>query len=734
MSYTEAQLWELMNEADEMAYGPGHIALVEQIVAHADALRLPKLGFVARREAIGGYRHLGESTKALVAFAWCVTEFDRDPTAYEEHYNDLLWDFKFAVGALTRSPEVPLDRTYAVLDDMQRRWVETGHSLHAVYSHRHRVARHLGDFDTAARYYELWCAATRDDLSDCGGCDPEMKAYWLKLVGRDEDAVAMGNTVLSGQWTCSEQPQSMLTTLMIPYLRTGRLDEARDAHHRAYRVHRTRAGDLAEVGEHIEFCARTGNEARALELVERHIGWLDRAPLPWDTMIFVASAALALRRAQARNPGEELTVFRPGTDEREAGRLSATALADQLATQATEIAGRFDRRNGTDHVGGQVRALLDAEPLVDHLPLSRPTPSSLRPSSTLDTPVATPTDTTLSGRSMAVADLFSKTAGAAPPSELDYDEAVQLAQTEQAAQAVRVLAEAVADRTARGDGAGAADARHNLAIAYLNAGKAQDAAEVAEEELAYRLRAQAHPEMPAPATPTRRLLTAIYLELGQPMEAIAQIDATAEDCRRIGDDAGAAGLSEQAGDILDRLDHDEEAAARYLVAAERFAEADRPFDEIRNRRQHAVSLTWVHGADRGLAALAIAGSLLEQLTGDERGVAWERAKHAFDEARIRWRAAQHGLAAQLAGQAADAWRTIDELRGASEACALQARLLLDGGQAAEAEITIRQALAELPDPQRRPTFVSVLDAALRAQARVADADACWAEYGLSNPE
>jgi tetratricopeptide (TPR) repeat protein len=735
VSYTEAQLWDLMEQVDAMPYGPGHIALVERVIAHADALHLSELGFVARMEALRGYRQLGEPTKALVVFAWCVAEFDRDPTTHAERYGDLLWDFKFAVGALTRSPEVPLDRTYAVLDDMERRWIETGHSLHAVYSHRHRVARHIGDFDTAARYYDLWCAAPRDDLSDCGGCDPEMKAYWLAMVGRDEEAVAVGSTVLSGEWTCSEQPQSMLTTLLVPYLRTGRLDEARDAHRRAYRLHRTRPADLAEIGEHIQFCARTGNEARALEIVERHLGGLDHSPSPWDSMIFAASAALALRRAQARQPEEELTVFRPGSDEREAGRFPATELAAVLAAQATEISTRFDRRNGTDRVGTQLRAILDAQPLTDHLPLSPTAVPGARTASALETVPST----VESADPATVVSLFAKTTGVATAQavpKLDYDQAVEVAQTERAAQAVAVLADAVAERTAHGDTAGAADARHALAIAYLNSGRTLDAAEVAEEELAYRQGGELVADQPSPALPAWRLLTAIYIELGQPEEAMAQIDAARADCRRVGNIAGAGQMDEEAGDILDRLDRDDEAAVRYLAAAEEFAAAELPFEEVRNRRQHAVSLMWARGPERGLEALAAAAALLERLPADDdtaTDLRWQRAKHDFDEAHIRWRGGQHAAAEQLADRAADSWLGVGDLRGSSEARAMRARILLAGGQAAPAEAEARRALAQLPEPSRRPAFVGVLADALQAQGRDTEAAACWAEHGLSKP-
>ena len=749
MSYSETQLWEMLDQARNMMPGPGQIALVERVIAHADAQHLTELAFLARMEATPSYMNVGEPTKALVTFAWCVSEFDRDPTKYEQIYPELLWHFKYAVGTLTTNPEVPLDRTYAVLDDMERRWRETGHSLHAVYSHRHRVARHIGDVETAARYYDLWCAAPRDELSDCAGCDPEMKAYWLKLIGRDDEAIAMGTTVLSGEWTCHQQPQDMLTTLMVPYVRTGRLEEARDAHRRAYLAHRSKIADLAEIAEHIEFCARTGNEARALEMVERHLGWLDRAPSPWAAMKFAASAALALRRAQARRPDDEVTVLRPGADGQPAQPVSALALADQLEAQAIELAGRFDRRNGTDHVGRQIRAILDAEPWIDYLPLS--------PTDRRKTVVST-SDVRSAGSSDTGNDTGSSPAGLAGPATtpgsltgsaeseptrgpdgrvvtgevLSYEQAVELAGTERAAEAVDVLVEAVADRTARGDEAGAADARHALAVAYYTCGRFLDAATVAEEELAYRMRT--HGDDQRTILATRHLLSAAYWQLGMPDEAVDQLDAAAEEYRRLGDVGGVGRMNEEAADLLSEQNRDEEAAARYLVAAEEYARQGWLFDELRVRRRHALSVAFAQGLERGLAALADAAAVLDRLPADEPPVRWERAKHSFDEATIRWHAGQTGAAAELAAQAATTWLAIGERRGAGEARALRARALLDDGRADEAVAEIRQALADLPEPGRRPVFVEILDEALRALGRLAEADACWAEYGLTRPE
>jgi hypothetical protein len=352
MSYTEQQLRDLFDRAYGMPYGPGQQALLERVIAQADAMGLAELAFLARMEATMSYVHGGEPARALVTFAWCLAEFDRDPATHGNRYTSLLWQYRYAVRALRESPDVPLHRVHEVLDDMQRRYRETGHTMHAVYAFRHAMANHVGDRVAAGRYFQQWCAEPRDGLSSCDGCDPSAKAAWLISEGRDEEAVALAEEALVGRATCSKQPQHMLTTAMVPFLRTGRLARARQAHLRGYRLHRPDRSDLAEIADHVEFCARTGNEARALEILHRHLPWLDRAPSPWAEMRFAAAGALALRRAHDRDPAS-----------------GDVELSDGLANRATAIAARFDARNGTSHIGSLVRGTIEADPWEQRLTL-----------------------------------------------------------------------------------------------------------------------------------------------------------------------------------------------------------------------------------------------------------------------------------------------------------------------------------------------------------------------------
>ncbi len=949
---TEDELWDLLDQAGAMSYGPAQIGLVEQLIAHADARRADKLRFRARMLATRSYVYGGEPVKSFATFAWCITEYDRHPGRYADQTRQLLWHHKYMITGMTKFPEVPLERAYDALEEMQRRWRDTGHSPHAVFAHRHRIALHVGDEDAADSWYSRWCAAPRDDLSDCVGCDPSSKAGFLASLGRDEEAVALAEPVLVGELTCTEQPKDMLTTMLLPYLRTGRLDQARDAHRRAYRMHRPNLSDLASIAAHIEFCALTGNETRGLEIFERHLGWLDHAPSPHAAMSFAAAGALLLRRLrEAGRP--PLPILRPAAQGRPEMRAEPDALAAELAGLALDTAARFDERNRTAHQTGLVRSRLDAVPLVAYLPLS-PTEPLRRLLSPVDVPkprvstmdavgaadlvaAATPDDlldlaerqlrrgqrerayaawhafddryagveltplqrgrradghgveaanadalaeaetawrsavrlfdeagdelrrqSTLGriGRAMcasgrgqaglpmveeaasyllahagperwagalaavATAQLYvgradeamscldraaeylpqcvdplapahvavqraqclgalgrmeeartaaekaavvsrdcgfdegvahaNMMAGFAAEQLGDADGAVEayeraiavatdpdllrrvraqraalLATSARAGEVIEDLLAAVAERTAAADADGAARARHGLAVAYLNADRPLDCADVAEEALAWF--STEVPDTPqsivdddgvlAQAMSVRHLLATAYQRLGQPDEAIVQLDLVGAECARQANPAGVGQIAEEVADILDKLDRDAAAARRYLVAANAFRSAELRVDEFRNRRQHATSLLWAHDVAGSLSALGEVDELSLALPADEHG-RWERAMVLYDGARILRNADRLGEATLRAGGSAAAFRQIGFAVQAAHAEMLYAELLLRTGRPAEAEGAARRGLVDLPPGENGHERLSrLLQVAREAQSR-----------------
>ncbi|HWS34459.1 MAG TPA: tetratricopeptide repeat protein [Actinoplanes sp.] len=362
---TASDLWDLLGEADDLPYGSAQIALVEQVLRHVDSTDDAALKFYTRLFATTAYIYGGEPVKAFPAFSWCVSDFDRNPQPYHEQWkHNLLWLFKNMVSSLTAFPEVPLERTRAVLDDMERRYRESGHGLQPVYKHRYLIARHVGDREAAESWFTKWQAAPRNALSDCAGCDPTTLVRHLVAAERYEEAAELAGPVLAGDLSCSEQPQNILGELMTVYLKTGRPQESADAHRRSYLLERNNLADLWEIGGHIRFCARTGNEHRGLEILQRHIDWLDRAPSPAAAMHFAAGAVVLLRRLTARGHGDSPIRRSDRPD------VTAAELAGELETFALEVAARFDARNGTGHQSSVVTELMNAEPFEVEIPLA----------------------------------------------------------------------------------------------------------------------------------------------------------------------------------------------------------------------------------------------------------------------------------------------------------------------------------------------------------------------------
>ncbi|WP_250000597.1 tetratricopeptide repeat protein [Actinoplanes sp. M2I2] len=361
---TADDLWGLYEQARVLPHGSAQIALVEQVLRHADTVNDPHLAFTVRLLATNAYTYGGEPAKAFVTFAWALNDFDRNPGRHHAHgKHTLLWHFKTMVNAMLNFPEIPLDRTRAVLDDMERRYREDGHSLQAVHKHRYLIADHIGSPE-ADEWFARWQAAPRDDLSDCIGCDPSSVAAFHAERERWDDVIATAEPVLAGELSCSEQPQGILRELMVAYLRTGRPDDAAAAHRRSYRLERGNLADLWNLGTHLAFCARTGNEHRGLEILQRHIDWLDKAPSPAAEMHFSADAAMLLRRLTERGHGDAVVHLRGR------GNVSAADLGAELSTRATDLAKRFDERNGTDHQSRSIAAVLAAEPYEVVLTLS----------------------------------------------------------------------------------------------------------------------------------------------------------------------------------------------------------------------------------------------------------------------------------------------------------------------------------------------------------------------------
>ncbi|MEV0225042.1 tetratricopeptide repeat protein [Streptomyces sp. NPDC050704] len=368
-----------MQENYEQPEGPARNARAEQLLAEAEKLNIPLAVIEALGHQLKVYNYSSEKDKMFVPFARLLRMWDERPEDFDEYEtHSLHWVFKWMSSGMLGQPHIPLASIEKWLGEMEHRYRLAGHSERAVRSAEFTVARHIGDLERAERAYAAWLAADRDSMADCHACELHDQGWWQAERRADTEALEVWRPVLEGEYTCAHEPHAALASSLLPLLRLGRLDEARAHHLRGFRLVRPMESMRGAYADHVEFCALTGNEARALELLAERPAYFTDAGEPRSRMDFLAVVALLMDRLTTLGLGSQPVPGPAG------GTWTADGLAAHARVEALSLAARFDERNGTAYVSGRVRQRMDQRPLVERLPLG------VRAARTVTAPVKPP--------------------------------------------------------------------------------------------------------------------------------------------------------------------------------------------------------------------------------------------------------------------------------------------------------------------------------------------------------
>lgn len=358
MARPQKRFQQLIEEIDRTPWGPAEHALVAEAVALAVELGDERLEYEARMRLTASANMNGATDVMLNSFAWCLAHHDADPQRFPADLGnggaDLMWQFKWMASSLRSSPAFSQEQVAAVLDDMETHYRAAGLGMSGVLTARFEDAWDSGRTEEAEALRVQLEAAPRDDHSHCDACGRSQVAGFFADTDRDAAAIALVEEMIEGGFSCGEEPEHALSRVLLPYLRAGRLEEAKTAHLRSYRLAKEAPDNLRIVANNIVFAAVTGNEARALALVERHISWLAHDGLNVDAHFAALGAlAVALERVAAAGHGDtpvrgaDSAALVPFFGEHE-GVWGAADLAASAWAAAERIGAEFDERDGTD--------------------------------------------------------------------------------------------------------------------------------------------------------------------------------------------------------------------------------------------------------------------------------------------------------------------------------------------------------------------------------------------------
>ncbi|MFJ9771466.1 hypothetical protein ACIRVF_09490 [Kitasatospora sp. NPDC101157] len=346
-----------LRENDARPYGRTRTVTAEELVDAAEQFEETGVRSMALLELMEAYEYDGERSKSPVVFARVLKLWDQDPDGFGEWARrQVFWRFKWVATALLDNPDVPLAAIRRWHTELRDRYRAAGFDLQPYYAQRYHLAAQTGvDVQDA---YELWTARPRSELSDCHACETRARARHFVEAGDDERALEILAPVLDGRSGCEQEPYLSQAAALLPLLRRGRSDEARSAHLAGYRYARGKAAMLAAVGQHIEFCALSGNEPRGLELLAENRDLFAVTGEPGARLEFLTGVEVLIAALAGAGHGSLAVSGPAGT------AWTVDTLLVHLRGEADALAARFDARNGTDAVGAARRARLAAAPLL----------------------------------------------------------------------------------------------------------------------------------------------------------------------------------------------------------------------------------------------------------------------------------------------------------------------------------------------------------------------------------
>ena len=354
--------------------GEAYLEAMRGLLPHAEALGEPDLLMDVRLGYTWALLKSDLSAdevfrEVLPVLRRCLLDLHAHPGRYRDLLADDLWNQVLNVCSVyIRLFPAPARLLHRLLDELERYCPSSRPwTRYAIDHYRMELFARQGDHEAVER---LWVrlrakGLPRDHfiLPGWAGC---LAVMWQRL-GRDDRALEAMAPLLTGQIETSDGDDHS-DALILPYLRTGRFDEAVEAHRRHY----ARPGmKLEGLAAHLQFCALTGNEERGMEVLQRNVGLLLTRSSEGEWTWTAAAAVLLCRRVMERDLDRRWCRTCECADEEcyHDAVMSYADLAGRLYWQVVELSLALDEKDGGTSMSERTTAIMFAEPVVEHLSL-----------------------------------------------------------------------------------------------------------------------------------------------------------------------------------------------------------------------------------------------------------------------------------------------------------------------------------------------------------------------------
>jgi hypothetical protein len=369
MSEFRSEIDQLLQRAKTMAHGQAQVAVTDEAVRLADVHSDVEYGFKARQEHVHSTTFAGLPEQALVAFSWCLSQYDRAPAKHDTHM--LLWQYKWVVNNLPNFPQISRTQIEDMIADMTRRFEQNGASMHTIWHRRRSAAVDMGDRTAAEEADREMKKHPRDRLSDCFACELDSNSDYLFFLGKDAEGVADARRIINGGYSCSGVPHWTYAQLLLPLLRLQQGEEAMRYHRLGYKMVSGIPGRfILPLARHMQFLALTANFPKAFQILQKNMpSVLETSGLTWRFGFYVAVLILLERVAETGRSKLKLRLPKEFPPHNETGEYGPQDLIQWFRQQLDDMANRFDTRDGNNYYRGRIGEIPNMKALAVDIPL-----------------------------------------------------------------------------------------------------------------------------------------------------------------------------------------------------------------------------------------------------------------------------------------------------------------------------------------------------------------------------
>lgn len=340
--------WNELDDAiDRLPPGAPRMTALLDAIAQADGAQVHRWSLLFR------YRYVCEATfhddapKGMPMAAEFGSIFEAHPEALPGGGEFYLMVMEMAVDPIAALPQIPLAQWEGLMGQFHALVKRYRLGLRTYWWQMCNFWQYINR-DLAWSYFQRFWETERDDLSDCPACEYSYAVRMALLAGDRKRADEYARLMEEGRVDfCADTPQRYWLAYLEDALDRGALEEAAPLADRLYQKGDRDRSDLSYLSAVLRCWAFTAPD-KAVALVERRLGWTIGM---WDQKkVYDLYKAAWVCFQELRKDLDSVRLDLPEAFPlfRADGTYHTGTLADWFHAQAAEIAGRFDRRNGSD--------------------------------------------------------------------------------------------------------------------------------------------------------------------------------------------------------------------------------------------------------------------------------------------------------------------------------------------------------------------------------------------------